>query len=464
MEKYNIIHALSWYTAGNILIRGTSFFVLPIFTKLMSTTEYGIFAIYSSYLSIFEVIALLGLSSTIVIAKYDKTIDFRSYLCTIISIPIIVTVFTSIILNIYFFINPEFLSMNPTLWNSLLITSATAAVGAIIGAKFVVDGEYKSYMLYSMIVSWTNVGISLLLCYTVYAEQNAHMARVIGQMIASILGMLFLLYTTRYRFAINRLCLKQSLIWGIPLLFHTLATVILTQSDRIVIKSMDSFAAAGIYSIAVTLIAIPITLYTSLNSTWTPWFYEKLENGEFATIQRNNNLYIIYFGIIIALFMILTPELIFVFTDSAYWGSIYCLVPLSLSIYGELLYSIPVGVEYYYKKTYWIMWGTICVTVVNIVLDIVFVWIWGIVGAAYATTISKLVLFVFHYLISRKLINNIIINMKTVYICLTVLIALNFFVLFNVNCFSVRLVVLALAAVLLVFYSKRIKDELSAVT
>lgn len=461
MKKYSIIHAVSWYTAGNILIKGTSFFVLPIFTKLMNTTEYGIFAIYSSYLSIFETIALLGLSSTIAIAKYDKYIDFRSYLCTTLSLPIIISVLIGIFLNIYFLVNSDFLSMRPILWNCLLITSATTAVGAIIGAKFVVYGEYKSYMLYSLIVSWTNVGISLLLCYSIYSEQNVHMARVIGQMIASILGMFFLLYITKYRFIINRLFLKQSLIWGIPLLFHTLATVILTQSDRIVIKSMDGFEAAGIYNIAVTLLTIPLTLYTSLNNAWVPWFFKNLDNGEFEIIRKNNNVFIIVFGIIIAIFMIITPELIFIFTDSAYWDSIYCLVPLSLSVFGELLYSIPVGVEYYHKKTSWIMWGTICATVVNIVFDIIFIWLWGIIGAAYATTISKLLLFTFHFYIAKKLNNNKIININTVLICLSILVALNFYVFVSVNHLSFRLVTLAFATILLIFYSKKCKGRLT---
>ena len=63
--KYNILKAVSWYTIGNVLIKGVAFFVLPVFTRLMNTHEYGIYSVYMSYLTIFEVIILLGLSATI---------------------------------------------------------------------------------------------------------------------------------------------------------------------------------------------------------------------------------------------------------------------------------------------------------------------------------------------------------------------------------------------------------------
>ena len=51
LKNYNLLKAASWYTVGNILIRGISFFVLPVFTSLMNTYDFGVFSVYTSYLS-----------------------------------------------------------------------------------------------------------------------------------------------------------------------------------------------------------------------------------------------------------------------------------------------------------------------------------------------------------------------------------------------------------------------------
>lgn len=459
-KKYSILKAASWYTVGNILVKSVSFFVLPIFTALMSTTEYGIYSVYTSYLSIFEVVILLGLSSTIVIAKYDKDTDFNSYMSTVITIPVIVTLVAGLLLNIYLMFSGGLLSMNQTLWNCLLVTSATAAVGNIIGARLIIDAEYKKYMLYSMITVVVNVGTSLLLCYTIYRDHDIHMARVIGQMLSTIASMIYIKLATKTKVSVNFSCIKNAFAWGIPLLFHTLATIILTQSDRIVIRYMDSYAAAGIYSIAVTLITIPLTLYTSISNAWTPWFYEKLEQKEYGTIRKTNNTYVFIFSVIIALFMLVSPELIHFFTDSSYWDSVYCLVPLSISVFGELLYSFPVCIEYYNKKTQWIMWGTVSVTGINIILDIAFVYIWGFVGAAYATTLSKLILFVFHFILAKKLETNSVFSMLESGGCMVTLLGINCLTITTVNNIVPRIIVCLVIVSGIAVFGVRNKQEI----
>lgn len=373
----------------------------------------------------------MGLSSTVRIAKFDKDVDFSYYMSTVISIPIVGTVFIAVLINLYLLIfnGDSLLSMNQTLWNYLLVTSASSAVANIIGARLVIDAKYHEYMCYSVINTIFNVGLSLLLCYTIYKNHDIHMARVVGQCLASLGSTAFLMLVTKTRPQINKTYIKKSLLWGIPLLFHTLATVVLTQSDRIVIRYMNDYASAGIYSIAVTLITIPLTLQTSLESAWAPWFYGKMKEKDYKSIRKVNNLYIIIFGIIIAGFMLVSPEIIHIFTNKRYWDSIYCLIPLSISVFGEMLYCLPVNVEYYNKKTKYIMWGTISVTLVNIILDIGFVYVWGFVGAAYATAISKLLLFLFHFILAKRIDKNLIFDTPVAFIAIAAL--------FGINCVTI---------------------------
>ncbi len=437
-KKYNILKAVSWYTIGNILIKGVSFFVLPIFTSLMSTTEYGIYSIYNSYLAIFETIVLLGLSSTVRIAKYTKNLNYDKYMSTIVWIPPILTMILGLVVNLFLSRVDMILSMPIELWNFLFVTAATAAISNIISAKLVIDGNYKVYMLYSLIYTFGSIGISILLCYTVFRHKDVYMARVIGNCIANLLAVIFLLLKTKIKFYIDKNNFKISMVWGIPLLFHTVASVVLTQSDRIIINMIKGYSPAGVYSIAVTIIALPMILQSSFESAWSPWFYNKLDEKDYVSIRKVNNIYIVAFAVIIAEFMLVCPEIIHIFTNESYWDSVYSLIPLAVSVFCEMLYCLPVNVEYYNKKTNYILAGTLITVVINITLDFLFISLFGYIGAAYATTVSKLLLFLCHCHLVKKIDNNAVYNKEIVVVTLLILSVINVFAVLTVKYILIR--------------------------
>ena len=51
-----------WYTIGNMLLKGCIFLTLPIFTRLLSTSDFGIYNTYMAYEGL--ITALLGLGLT----------------------------------------------------------------------------------------------------------------------------------------------------------------------------------------------------------------------------------------------------------------------------------------------------------------------------------------------------------------------------------------------------------------
>lgn len=403
LNNYNIMQAAIWYTAGNILIRGVAFFALPIFTSLMDPHDYGIYSVYTSYLSLAEVVILFGLSSTVSLAKFTDGMDFESYLSTALVIPPLLAFLAGCGINLYLWVGEgQLLDMRATLWNFLLLNSAVSAVSSIIQANLILDGRYQLNLAYSALTLLGNLGLSLLLCYTVFRTHDIYMSRVIGSCVASAAGMFLLLQCVRLKRHIQPDYFRQAFRWGLPLLFHTLATVVLTQTDRILVKYMDSYSASGIYSVAVTVTMIPLTLQASLNSAWQPWLYNELEKKNNTAIQKMNHVYIILFAVITAELCLIAPEIIHLCADERYWDSIYSLAPLLISVFGEMLYSIPVSLEYFHKKTMYIMTGTLICAACNIVLDILFIHWWGYIAAAYATMLSKLLLFLLHYLFSRK--------------------------------------------------------------
>ncbi len=461
-KKYNILKAASWYTIGNILINGVSFFVLPIFTRLMSTYEYGVYSIYTSYLSIVSTIVLLGLSSTIIIAKFAKEVDFEAYMSTVVIIPIVFTLIVAVAVNLYIPFFGNIFSMDALLWNCLLVSAASTAVCGIVGARLVIDGRYMLYLSYSAVHMFTNVGISVLLCYTIYRDHDIHLARVFGSTASIIISAIYLLIISKTKLSIKRKNVHYALVWGIPLLFHTVATVVLTQSDRILIKYIDSYSSAGIYAVATTIVSIPLILQQSFGQAWTPWFYGKLEAKDYKQIRWLNDRYVIIYGIVIAGFMLLAPDVIHLLTDKEYWDCIYSLVPLAISVFAELLYSIPASIEYYNKRTNFIMIATLITVALNILLDIWFIWVFGYHGAAYATVLSKVILFFIHYLLSKRLDRNKMFSKTVIVICLGALGILDAVIVMTMELFYIRYIILAVILLPAGWYIIKQKDLIIA--
>ena len=52
------------YTIGNYLIRGLGFLTVPIFSRLLSTADYGFYNTYTSYESILFIFVGLALHTT----------------------------------------------------------------------------------------------------------------------------------------------------------------------------------------------------------------------------------------------------------------------------------------------------------------------------------------------------------------------------------------------------------------
>ncbi len=462
-ENYSMLKAASWYTAGNILVKGASFFVMPLFTRLMDTHEYGVYSVYASYLAIFEVVLLLGLSSTVNIAKYTDGIQFRRYIGTAASIPAVLGAASLLVLNICLSLAGSLLAMGRMLWNCMVITASAAAAAQVIGAELIIEGEYKKYMAYSVLATAGNIILSLLLCFTVYRSDDVYMARVLGNTISALASTAFIISVTKTSLKIQAEYVKPALLWGIPLLFHTLATVVLTQSDRIMIRYMDSYSAAGIYAIAAAFIMIPAVLETSLSQAWTPWFYERLNRKEYAAVRNLNDKLIVAFMFMTAEFMIVSPDIIYVFTDEKYWDSILSLLPLALSVFGEFLYSIPASVEYYYKKTTCLMTATMITVAANIILNFMLIQFTGYTGAAYATAASKMILFLIHCSFAFKADRNPVFHMKTAAGSMVFLVMLCMLLLKIYHLFFLRILCAAVTGSFGLVWLKRNWDDIKII-
>lgn len=202
---------------------------------------------------------------------------------------------------------------------------------------------------------------------------------------------------------LNKLYWKYALTYSLPLIFHGLSLVLLSSSDRIMITNLYNSSEAGVYSLIYNLSMVAMAVTASLEAVWVPWFTRKLLTGEKSTINKNITKYLEIALVVMLCLMFVAPEIVKIMATKQYYSGIYMIPPLVFASYEMYMYTVYVNVEYYYKSTKYIAFNTIVAAITNIVLNFIFVPLYGGMAACFTTVISYMVSFLMHSKHSRKL-------------------------------------------------------------
>lgn len=188
------------------------------------------------------------------------------------------------------------------------------------------------------------------------------------------------------------------------MIFHGLSQLILGQADRVMLQNMMNDSIVGIYSFTYTFANILNIIYNAFNNTWVPFYYDDVHAGNIDQIHKRSRNYIFVFTAISMGFMLLAPDVIKLFAGEDFWEGIKMLPVLVLANYMIFLYSFPVNYEFYHKKSIHIATGTTAAAVINCILNYFLIEYMGMSGAAVATLISYVLLWIFHHLVSKYVI------------------------------------------------------------
>lgn len=410
-KGFSIIKAMSWYAIGNVLVKGVALFVLPLFSDLLSTYENGVFTSFVSHATIIESIVLLGLSATIRISKYDADTDYDSYTATVLMIVFFMAGVLLLGINLLLCFVPDFLSFSRFLWNLLIINVAFSAACIILGGRMTLDGHYKGYFAYLLINTVVNLGVSLLLIFTVFKDHDGHMAKIYAIFLANVCCFIYMYLFIGVKKP-DPNYIRRALTWGSPLIIHTFLISLFAQLATLSIQYMTDYSNVGIYGMAVTLLNIPQVLLATFENAWNPWFFDTMDRKDYKLIRRINNICYLIFSFLIAEFILIVPDLFHLLINRNYWDAIYCLIPLSIDTYISFLYYTPLNTEYFYKNTKNVMFASILSSGVEVVLLYVLIQRFGLFGAPYALLISRIVLLIIHTYFAKKLDQNSFYDIK----------------------------------------------------
>lgn len=399
-----IFKAGAGYIIGNYLLKGITFLSGPIFTRLLTTEEYGNFGAYISYESIFYIIIGLALHSSITNAKYEYKEKFNEYVSSLILLSGISTCIWLVAANIFYNSYSDMMGLSRAIVNILIFNCFGSAMFQLFNSYVSLNYSVKSYLMLTSVNALSNMGLSIVLVLTVFSGDRL-MGRILGSALPliAIAGYICYYFFKKSRPGVNKRYWKYALHYSIPIIPHGISQVILASFDRIMIKQMVGATEAGLYSFAGTINSIVVVVSTSLDKVWKPWFYEKMDAKDDESIRKNAAKYMFGLAGFIAMVIMVIPELIKILGAREYWSTTACIVPVVIGGYFSFIYTIPVYVEYFYKKTKYIALGSMLAAALNIVLNYLFIPQYGYIAAAYTTLITYFLYYLFHYLLAKKI-------------------------------------------------------------
>ena len=412
-SKNNALTAGLGYTVGNILIRCISILTLPIFSRLMTTEEFGVFNVFMSYDAVLYVIVGLALHSSIRSANLEFKGRINEYTSSVSLIYLICAALLSALVLAFGDSIGSLLGFNSVLLYLLILHSFSSALLNLYNTKISLNYSYKKYLIVALINSVGNVGLSLALILTVFRGQK-DVGRIVGStaVLAGLAVAILIIFFKSAKPKYNKEYWKFGLKYSLPIVPHGISQVLLGQFDRVMISKMVSDSAAGIYSLAGNLKIIMTVITNSISAAWNTWFYEMMDKGDKAAIRKRAVQLGAFFTVLSVGLMAISPEMIFILGGKEYDLAKYVAIPMILDALVLFFYDLVVSGEYYSKKTVNIMLATMGAAVLNVVLNYIFIAKYGFIAAAYTTLAAYTVYLILHIIISRKMVKFFILPLK----------------------------------------------------
>lgn len=418
IEKYKSIPAAAkvslWFAICSVIQKGISLITVPIFTRLLTTDQYGQFSVFQSWYSIISIFATLNLSYGVFFKGMQKYPDERDKYTS--SMQALSTSVTLLLFCVYLpfkdFIN-ELTGLSTLLMVTIFAECLFAPALAFWSARQRYEFKYIALVVVTIGVAFFSPVLGLI---AVNLTEEKGIARILSAALVNIcVGLFFyVLNVTRGKKFFNKEYWKFALGFNLPLVPHYLAQIVLSHSNRILIERMFGETEVAIYSVAYSFSVIMNIVTNSINSSYIPWTYQKLSDKNIEPLKKNTSLLLLGVAALSIFPVLVAPELMWIIAPPEYAEGVWIIPPVSTSVYFTFLYCLFGNVDFYFEKTKFIMMSSVAGALINVGLNLLLMPKFGYLVTGYVTMVCYMFYAFAYYVFTRKLCREKL-NMNSVY-------------------------------------------------
>lgn len=401
------------YGISTIFGRFLNFLLVPLYTNVLKTGTYGIVTNLFAYIAIFNVIYVYGLESAYF--KYASTLEFgnkkENFSTPLLSIFLTSSIFTVLI---YAFTLPigNLISV-PEKYYSIIKWSAWIlffdALCAIPFASLRIENRSKKFALIKFINIVVNVFLNIIL---ILKFKKGIEGIFISAFFASLVTFILLLpvIKEKFEFKFPSKLYIELLKFGLPYIPSGLSVMMVQVINRPMMEKLSNLESVGIFQANYRLGIFMMLIVSMFEYAWRPFFLSNAKEPDAKALFSRILTYFTLMGafvfIVISLFIehiikIPLPGRGFLIGKD-YWGGLEIVPIILLSyLFNGLYMNFIVGV-YIEKKTKHLPLVTGLAALTNIVFNLILIPPYNLLGAAYATLLSYIVMAGGMYYLNQK--------------------------------------------------------------
>lgn len=448
-----------YYILANVIGQGVVLLSSGIFTRLMSKYDYGLVSTYSTWVLVLNAFIGLNLFITVRNAYIDYKDDYDRFVSSILMLSLIAGVgFTGAALVLQCFI------LRTELSAAEVVLACVQAISLhTINLKMAVLAMRNQYGQRSVLIAAPNCTHTILsIILIIIFSGSPYLSKITG----NALGLLIFAVVCavgifkKEKPTVDFKYWRYAVSIAVPSVFHTLSDLLLMQCDRLMLTEMIGPEETAEYSLIYNVGAILVAIYQAINGAWVPWFYKRAAEKNYEATKKYQEYYLLVFTIMTIGMTAIAPEVIKILSPSNYWGGIRYVGLIIISSFLIYLFVFFTTQLMYEKRTSAVATNTVIAAIVNLILNYILIPEYKAYGAALATVISYVLLFVLHFYSvgaeGRK------------YFCIPKMLGFVLLVLgFSIGCFLARdlwyvryVLFAAVAVVLAIYYAPKLLNEL----
>lgn len=467
IRNKNLIKNTIIVAIGQICTKFISFFLLPIYTAYLKSSEYGIVDLLNTIIALIIPIISLQIEQ----AVFRFLIDARKNkerTEIIISTSIIVSLIQTIIFIIFFFIITFFWKNEYRIF--LLLNVIVSMIASILLQIARGIGNNLLYSIGSVISGSGSIIFNIL--FIIIFKMNAY-GMLIGTFIGNLLSIIVLVYKLKlFKIVklnkVNKNILIELLKYSLPLIPNAISWWIVNASDRVIISQFLGVDSNGAYSAVYKFPSICITVFNIFSLTWTEsasLHYKDKDKDEYYSKIFNTTMKFFTY-ICIGITSIMSVYFKFFIRGESYINGYYQIPILMMATIFNIMVSMYGTIYIASKKSSEIAKTSIYSAIINILVNLALIKFIGLYAASVSTLVAYLLMTIYRHYHSKKYIQ---IKLDKTFILISILLYMIILYTYYQDSHILKYISILLTMIIGVFYNfstikriiKAIKNKLN---
>lgn len=401
-KETKLIKNTAIIAVGNICTKCISFFMLPLYTSLLTTAEYGIVDLVTTYSALCVIVLTLqfeqGVFRCLIDAREDKERQ-RRYVSTSVIVVTVLNIVVGIILALIL----SFLRYQYTFYFVCLVLF-NVLNGLLVQIPRGL-GNNKVYAVASCLNGSINVVFNMLfIAVFKWGVHGMLSANILAYIISSIYVVIKIKLSGYVSFKwFDKHNLNELMEYSFPLIPNTMCWWIINASDRTIINIFLNTAANGIYATAYKFPSLFSTISNIFQLAWTESVSENVHDmGRDIYYKTMLNKSIRFYSSCNIGIIAVMPFLFSILVNDKF-GDAYYYIPILMT--AALMHAVAAlygSIYFAFKETKKVADTTIVSAIINLVVNVVLIKFIGLYAAALSSLLAYVVVVIIRYVSLNK--------------------------------------------------------------